>query len=315
MSGNSGSFAEKTGRGFDKDELEIVTRQTLNENDLAAIRGLEGLCNQHDGIRLKLNWDIITDRKPGSNDDFLCFDKNGALAGYLAVYCFGRSEAEISGMVDPSYRRKRICSVLLEHAIEELKARNVRSILFINDRGSASGTEFIKASGAVYDHSEHLMELPGDMEPVKVTGPVELRRAVQDDIELIAGMDSICFNTPVEESRAFYNEAWLDCQEHKGAAAKTQMFIVATEGKDIGMIRLNTEKDDIFIYGFGIKPEYRGFGHGRAALGLAVNKALSSRPLHVALEVDCVNDTALSLYKSCGFTTKCTYDYYRVSID
>ncbi len=315
MNWKTGSFAENKVRGLDKDEFEIVARQTLNEDDLAAIRDLEGLCSQHDGIRLKLNWDIITDRKPGSNDDFLCFDKNGVLAGYLAVFCFGGTEAEISGMVDPSYRRKGIFSVLLGQAIEEMRARNIRSMLFINDRGSASGTEFIKASGAVFDHSEHLMELPGDMEPVKVTSPVGFRKAVQDDLELLAGMDSICFNTSVEESRAFYNEVWLDCQGHQGSAVNTQMFIVVAEGKDIGMIRLSTEKDDILIYGFGIKPEYRGLGYGRAALGLAVNMALSKGPSHVALEVDCVNDTALSLYRSCGFTTKCTYDYYRVSID
>ena len=95
---------------------------------------------------------------------------------------------------------------------------------------------------------------------------------------------------------------------------KDELYVSVLDGRDIGMLRLNWENDDLMIYGFGILPEYRGKGFGRATLGMAVNLSLSRRPAHVGLEVDCVNDTALLLYKSCGFSTIATYDYYRLAL-
>jgi len=312
----------------------IQGRQTLNESDLEAIRELEGACNRNDGIKLKLNWDILISRQPGNTNDFLYFDGSGKLLGYIAIYSFGRPEAEISGMVHPSCRRNGIFSQLLAYAALECRKRSVKSLLFINDRNSLSGASFAKSAGSVFDHSEHRMELPGSMRPIDVKFPVGLRKAGAPDIDMLAKLNAICFDMAEDESRSHMMEmvtgagngiktAVQDTGLADAAARLTadedrnsppEVYVSVLGGRDIGMLRLNWENDDLMIYGFGIVPEFRGEGYGRATLATAVNLSLSRKPAHVGLEVDCVNDTALSLYKSCGFSTTATYDYYRLAI-
>lgn len=288
-------------------DFKIQSRQHLTESDLDAIRGLERICNEHEGLIMKLNWDMLSERHPGVTNDFLCFDSKGQLAGYLALYSFGRPEAEVSGMVHPLYRRSGIFTRLLAKASDECRQRgNVESLLFICDRKSSSGMAFIKSADAVFDHSENKMELPGNMAPIEQQGPITLRKAAAKDIGTLAKLDAICFGRTEDEARTYYIENLISSDE---------LYISVLDGNDIGMLKLCREDRDILVYGFGILPEYRGRGYGRLTLGRAINTALERKPDHVALEVDCVNDTALSLYKSCGFKTTVTYDYYRIKVD
>ena len=287
-------------------QFSISARQQLNDSDLAAIKELESSCNSFEGLRLRLNWGMLRERKPDETNDFLCHDSTGRLIGFLALYGFGRAEMEVSGMVHPSYRRSGVFSALLDRAAAECRKRDVKSLLFFYDRNSTSGTAFVKQTGSACDHSEYRMELPGDMPPVDLKYPVDVRRAEPSDFDMLAELDSICFGIPVEESKTFYKEnSLLDSDE---------LYIAVLDGKEIGMFKLYKEKNEIMIFGFGIKPEYRGRGYGRATLGKAVNTALARRPAKVSLEVDCVNETALSLYKSCGFEIITAYDYYRLPV-
>lgn len=286
------------------DNFEIQVRQSLNKSDLAAIKELESLCNENEGLKLKLNWDMLYQRQSDVTNDFLCFDRNGQLVGYLALYSFGGSEAEISGMVHPSYRRSSVFSELLAQVSVECRSRGIKSLLLICDRNSSSGIAFAKAYNAGFDHSENKMEMPGSAEPVILNSSILLRKANAEDIDLLVKLNSICFGMSEDDTKSYYS--------NNNVLNSDQIFISVLDGKDIGMLRLSKENDDILIYGFGIKPEFRGKGYGRITLGRAVNAALEQKPRRVALEVDCVNDTALSLYKSCGFKTTATYDYYKL---
>jgi ribosomal protein S18 acetylase RimI-like enzyme len=283
----------------------IQGRQTLSGSDLEAIRELAEVCNKNDGIKLKLNWDLLISRQPGNTNDFLHFDDSGKLLGYIAIYNFGMPEAEISGMIHPSCRRNGIFSKLLAYAALECRKRSVKSLLFINDRNSLSGAAFAKSACSAFDHSEHRMELPGSMKPIDVKYPIELRKATASDMDMLTKLNSICFGMNEDESRSYMMEM---------VTGALEIYVSVLGGKNIGMLRLNWENDDLMIYGFGVLPEFRGKGYGRATLAAAVNLSLSRKPAHVGLEVDCVNDTALSLYKSCGFNTIATYDYYRLAL-
>jgi len=291
---------------MDKSNFEIQAKQQLSESDLTAIRGLEGLCNNHEGLHMRLNWDMLYERKPDETNDFMCFDSSGQLVGYLALYCFGRPEAEISGMVHPLHRHSGIFSKLLKRASDECRQRGIKSLLFICERNSSSGLAFVKAYHAGYDHSENKMEIPGDTEPLELHSSVILRPAGSEDFNMLARMDAISYGETEEESRVYYNEDHL--------ISTDELFVSVLDGIDIGKVRLCKENEDVLIFGFVIQPEYRGKGYGRATLGRAVNAALEHKPKRVMLEVDCVNDTALSLYKSCGFKTLTTFDYYRLPL-
>lgn len=286
--------------------LVTVAKQQPDESDLSAIRELESVCNEYEHLKLKLNWGTITERKPDETNDFFCYDAKGSMVGYLAIYCFGKPEAEISGMVNPAFRRQGIFSGLLELAMAECRARHVKSLLFICERSSASGTAFINSIGTVYDHSEHRMKLPENALPAETGGIIKLRKATSADSKMMTKLDVICFDMPEEDT--------ADSSSEENPVSNAETFVAVLGDQAIGKIRLERENDDIMIYGFAIQPEYRGRGYGRAALQLAVKTALEHKPARVGLEVDCVNDTALSLYHSCGFKTISTYDYYRLPV-
>ena len=75
----------------------------LTKEQLQEIEKLQKECEAHDGIQLKLNWEMLRTR----DSDHLDFQhyENDELVAFLGIYAFG-STAEICGMVKPSERRK-----------------------------------------------------------------------------------------------------------------------------------------------------------------------------------------------------------------
>ena len=80
----------------------------------------------------------------------------------------------------------------------------------------------------------------------------------------------------------------------------------------IGSLRLVYLSEEIGIYGFVVRPEYRGKGYGRQLLQEVIRDVRSESPKEIMLEVDVTNTNALGLYHSLGFEIKTTYDYYKV---
>ena len=97
----------------------------LLQAELKEIQQLAQLCNQADGIRLKLNWDMLMERSSEVTNDFL-FYSDGILIGFLGIYIFKSTEAEISGMVHPDYHHQGTVSfsALVEAAKQVCKERD-----------------------------------------------------------------------------------------------------------------------------------------------------------------------------------------------
>ena len=58
-------------------------------------------------------------------------------------------------------------------------------------------------------------------------------------------------------------------------------------------------------------PDFRGKGYGKAALKEAIRLINEKNIYEVGLDVECKNNTALNLYKSCGFEEKSVMNYYK----
>ena len=84
----------------------LVKKQGLTPEELAEIRQLANKCNEQEGLDLKLNWSILAQREQDQTNDFLYYE-DGVLVGFLPLFNFNSTEAEISGMVHPAYRRSR----------------------------------------------------------------------------------------------------------------------------------------------------------------------------------------------------------------
>ncbi|WP_459954139.1 GNAT family N-acetyltransferase [Paenibacillus pini] len=263
------------------------------------IEQLQHLCEQTDGISLKLNWGTLNNRIEGQETDFFRYEGQ-LLIGFLALYSFG-NEVEACGMVHPDYRRQGIFLSLWNEAKIALCKHDVSSILMNTPAKSSSGTAFLKSIGYQQSHSEFQMQWSPDV-PQDVTNQekrVQLRQATSQDILDLITMDIEAFGITESEEEA----------ERSTSEPKSTVYVIEHEDDMAGKIKLETIGDRMWIYGFVVIPSKRGQGIGTSTLKQVISLA---RPtgLSLWLEVALHNPGALRLYESCGFVIQQQQDYY-----
>lgn len=284
----------------------MLKKQGLTHTELSDIERLAVLCNIHEGLDLKLNWDNLRTRSRNETNDFLSYD-NGKLVGFLALFCFNPREAEISGMVHPDYRHKGIFSTLFHAAKEECQHRGVPKILLIVEHSSSSGQTFAQELGTSYDHSEHKMVLQEPKLPTPSNEHLQFRSAKVEDAPILARITALAFDM-LESEVDWYTENIMD------SSSSRHYYVGVLNGSIIGKIDVVFEKQEAIIYGFGVLPQYRGRGYGRQILAQTIQAIVATGQRHVSLEVATENKNALSLYQSCGFLEAGSYDYYAFAV-
>lgn len=277
----------------------------LTDEQLTAIGDLEDLCNQADGLSLKFNPNMLRDRAENQANDFLYYD-DAQLIGYLALYSFNTREVEISAMTHPAYRRQGIFKHLLAAAREEVRQRSVPDLLFICERASPASAPTMQAISAAYDFSEHKMVLTHAPQSIAWPANLALRDAQLSDIEEMARMDALCFQTDLEPSRT-----WLETVLTNDSR---RAWIATLNGRTIGKIQISLAGGETYINAFCILPAYRGRGYGKAILSHIVAHLLAEKHPLISLEVETENESALSLYYRAGFEVTTAYDYYRLPV-
>ncbi|WP_160688004.1 GNAT family N-acetyltransferase [Clostridium sp. C2-6-12] len=283
---------------------EICLKEYIDEKDYSEIKSLYELCTSQDNVNLKLglNYKLDTPKKPDGaikniNEFFYYVD--GILIGYIGISCFGRNIGELNGMIHPKWRRKRIFNKLFELAAEECVKRKFYKILLLSDGKSNSGGDFIKAVGGKYDFSEYRMRRESKISPERIE-VISLRKAGKSDGKEIARQNSIYFNDEKEEDSFKEDESMTESS-----------YIIEFEGDTIGKINIEFSEDYAFICGFGILPDFRGKGYGKAALKEALHLINEKNIYTVELDVECKNNTALNLYKDCEFEEQSIMNYYK----
>lgn len=273
----------------------------MTEKELAAVKKLANLCNQYEGIELKLNYTTLEQRPEGENSDFFYY-VDGEMKAFLALYAFNTHEAEICGMVHPDYRRQGIFRNLLEQGIAELQRRGIPEILLVIDNRSTSGVAFAKAVGATYKVSEHKMHLMGQpsVQPQRFED-LHVVRATIEEAEFIRDCTS----------RAFHIQDMLPTAPEKFQQANRRIYVIRKGSEPVGTLQA-TLVDGISstIYGFCMLPEEQGKGYGRQALSTVMQELYQDGYTAQDLEVAAENDRALALYQDCGFVQTFAIDYY-----
>lgn len=286
----------------------ICLKEYITENDYKEINSLQETCSINDKVNLKLELDnkleIAKDSKIVLNkiNEFLYY-MDETLIGYLGISSWGANIGEINGMTHPKWRRKGIFKKLFEIAVDECSKRSFGKILLLSDGKSDSGGEFINNIGGKYDFSEYRMKRVSSVIPERINS-ISLRKAEKDDIKEIAKQNSIYFNDPDEGIEASEIKEVLHESTH----------MVELDGNIIGKINIEYGEESAFICGFGILPDFRGKGYGKAALKEALYLISEKDICTVELDVECKNSTALNLYKDCGFEEKSIMNYYKYSI-
>lgn len=285
--------------------MMTVQASGLSKKQLQDIKTLENQCCEYEQLNMKLNWEMLDTRSKNETNDFLCY-KDNQLIGYLGLYSFGpkAKEIELTGIVHPNHRRTGVFRSLFNEAKKECSARAADRILIVTERCSSSGIEFSKSTGARYSFSEYNMKFDERTVPAYATHGITLRRADKKDHHELATIDTLCFGGDDEAAEK---------EESYSEDPYRISYVIELNRKTIGKIGTIAEGDG-YIFGFAIKPEYRGRGFGRAALSMALEKLMAQKVTPVVLEVEVINQNALSLYKSCGFKENTIYDYYKLDI-
>ncbi|EGW40050.1 GNAT family N-acetyltransferase [Desulfosporosinus sp. OT] len=274
----------------------------LSNSEQQDIRELEKVCCKRDRLTMKLNWGMLMNRSADETNDLLYYD-GSRLIGFLGLYDIEQKskEIEIMGMVHPDYRCRGIFKELFNAAKQECLARGARKILLITERSSDSGTSFVKFTHAQYSCSEYRMRFDESKVPGFPTLGITLRKAESRDYLDLIHLDGLCFGL-VEEQ--------MENDDFDKVYHST--YVAELKGKFIGKIGVMLEESNGYIFGFGIKPEYRRRGYGREVLCTILLELLSQQVKTVLLEVAVKNEKALFLYVSCGFKALTIYDYYEI---
>jgi ribosomal protein S18 acetylase RimI-like enzyme len=273
----------------------------LNNKQLNDIRSLQDVCERDNGIKLKLNWDML-EQRTCLEDDYFHYD-NDNLIGYLALYGFGDSY-ELCGMVHPESRGKGIFYGLFSKALASLKARNAHSLLINVPGTSDSGKTFTSSIKAVYDFTEYEMKWePNSQLPLSEN--VMTRKMLEDDIPYCIKLDIECFG----QSRSDAESMLKECIKEKDQRS----LMIEADGNTVGKIRVQRMQNQSFIYGFAVDPLFQGKGIGRKALSHTVREE-SKWTQDIFLDVAATNSKALKLYEKSGFKTIYSQDYYKFNI-
>ncbi len=274
---------------------KLITEKQLNE-----IKVLQDECEKFEEITLKLNWEMLRNRRNDVKEDFFYYEED-QLVGFLATYYFGE-KVEICGMVYPNFRRKGIFASLLNEALNSISS--VTTILLNTPEASNSAKEFIKNQNkCTYSFSEYQMVWK-NQEVKEFTPIVNFTKAEQLDFSFISYLDVVCFGFEKNDAKK-YNQRILNEPDR-------DLFILDVNDEKIGKMSLLREHNESWIYGFAILPEYQGKGYGKNALLQTIQKE-NEIGNEIHLEVALENSNAKKLYLDCGFKQYNTQDYYKIS--
>jgi len=303
----------------------ISMKNKLNGEDYKAIKNLETICYEKQKTNLKLELDFkkhqtkvitIDSLKDIMMTEFLYY-VNEILVGYLGLSNFGGDTVEISGMVDPSFRRERIFKKLYLISMQEWQKSSPQEVIALCDHTSSSGLAFISSIESEYVTSEYKMCLNKKLLTVKHDYVINLRLANSEDVNEIDRQTSVYFGEPQKYDNDKYSKVEVESKDKiEKSAIQDDNFIsymAELNGKIIGKIHISIVDDEGFIYGFGVLPDYRGNGYGREILSLALDILKKEDVRNIFLDVDRQNKNALELYESCGFEEISVMDYYIIS--
>ena len=294
----------------------IYMKYQLSEKECQDIKNLEDICYEKQKTNLKLELDFkMSQRENFINNkimiEFLYYDDE-TLIGYLGLCNFGRDVVEVSGMVHPEFRRKRIFKKLYVLAKEEWEKICPSQVLLLCDHTSHSGLSFINSLKAEYASSEYKMCLNKHTATNTDSHGIKLRVATRDDAPELYRQDTIYFGLIEKEVDAKKIDENIE-KVYTQTNDDSINYMAELDGKVIGKIRINTADNEGFIYGFGVLPEFRGKGYGREALSCALDILKKKNLKNIFLEVATENKNALGLYESCGFEEISVMDYFVVS--
>jgi ribosomal protein S18 acetylase RimI-like enzyme len=278
----------------------IEPRAGLTPEQYDAVVALKEECEAAQPIDLKL--ELARVDSSDSVNTFLAY-AGGRLLGYCGVDA--GAEAEVCGMVHPSYRHGGIAGGMLDAALEAAAGGGRASILVICEDAAPLAIEWMERRGATLSQSEHRMLLALDQEELPRGPSATLRRVGAGERQDVARILSLGF----DEAAPAIQERLV----RSAMSAGDETLAAYVRGALVGTARLVHSRQRSMIYGFVIDSALRGQGHGGAMLRATLDRLRAHGVKEVGLEVDPENIAAVRLYTRFGFRVVTTYRYMRLA--
>lgn len=294
-------------------EYRIESRAGVTGEELLQAVALKAVCDAEDGLDLKVHPEMQrADLGVPVIDAIAATTKDGALIGLCTLD--GSSEVELCGMVHPMHRRRGVGRALLEAALAVCRERHTRRVLLICEDASSAGRALLAAAlpTARLDFKEHRMELRAlgfapQTAAVAARVPglvVRAAAACEDDLDALALTQAAAFGERKQGIRPGIEADMRD--------PSYRYYIAALDGESVSSLKVIFAAPRAFIYAFGVVPQQRRRGVGRAVLADVIARLRDEGWRRVALEVESENAPALALYRSLGFAPVTAYGYYAV---
>ena len=267
----------------------------------AKARDLVEKCNTNDS----LDYLHLTKEMNSYGHHFQFYDGH-ILAGLLTFPFNGSTQIadpEAYEVVAPAYRRRGVGRELINAAKEYCGKIGVNSFLLVCEDGVEAGRAFVRAVGGEFSRSELRMKLTE--RPRKLSGfAVQLRQVEFADLDLLSRLFSNVFESPVESHLQRLNRD-LRSTNHR-------FYVASLTEKAVGCIGVVSEDRRVYVIAFGVLAQYRRHGYGRQILTQTLNGLISENWDEIFIETESTNRIALSLYESCGFRQRTSYNYYTI---
>lgn len=288
-------------------DYRITARAGLSGNEVIQAAALKALCDAEDGLDLKVQPEM---QRAGASvtDAIAATTSDGALIGLCTLD--GLAEIEVCGMVHPAHRRRGIGRALLDAALAACRERYARRVLVICEDASASGHALLAAAlpAARLDFKEHRMELRtlgfASQAHAKPLPGLVVRAADEGDLDALAMTQAAAFGERKQGIRPNIAEDLRD--------PSYRYYVATLDGEPVSSLKVIFVAPRAYVYAFGVVPERRRQGVGRAMLAEVIARLRDEGWRRVALEVESQNAPALALYRGLGFALVTTYGYYAV---
>lgn len=284
-------------------ERQFIKTSRLNKREIKNLRNLLQDSYKNDRFYIRLYWNIINQRELDALDDYLYYI-NGKLVGYFAIFVFKDTEAEISAVVHPDFRKQGLFTLMMQDAALDLDRRDISLCQLICHEKSEGSLKIVEKYGGKYDHSELEMELKQKVKLADLP-EVELRLAGEEDIQILAQIDADAFDTDVDHMVFRFTQ---------NLAEKNRMaFVASHNGMDVGKTHIRFDHEGIaFIHDLGVPPKLRRKGYAAAMVMELINVMKKKGYGKIALDVLDDNTNAIKLYQKCGFEITDEHKFYNV---
>jgi len=285
--------------------MKIMQSAGLDRPKVNALRKLMEICQKKDGRKIRIYWNLIGKKRYISGD--YCVVEDNKLIAYLGVFIFNEGEAEVTAVVNPKYRRRKIFTELLRRAASLVFPFGTKKIIFCCPYQFQPAMACLKKYRATHRHTEY--DMLWKKTPITWTENPSLtkRIATEEDLEEMVALDTLCFKATADKVRFHFTNNFKD--------SNREAWLLYHDNRFMGKIHFRYDEGMAFIHNVCIKPEEQGKGYGTHFLKEALLYLTKEGHSCIRLDVEAVNEGALSLYQRLGFVATQIYEFWEVPLE